>query len=123
MNSQHVNSSRAGFTIPELIAAVCILAVLSTCFYVSLGGVHRLQTRFEAERNAILVMNNVLERLEAEQTRTRQDAESIFQDEFRKSSLSRDERFTPFFGALERVITIRITGPNDRILAGLELTE
>ena len=114
---------KQGFTLVELIAALCVLTLLASCFYVSLDGVHRLQAAVETERNAIVVLGNLVERLEHERIKDYPKVKLIFEDEFRKSSLAGKDKVTPYCQAGDGVIIVRLVTEDGKILAGLELKE
>ncbi len=120
-NSRRRNEG--GFTVMELLAAMVILVTLLTCFYATLRGVYRVQKQFEAETMAIVVMNNLVERLDAEETVEAAEVSRIFKDECAKSPISRIKEFTPEYKVDGGVITVRILKRNGKNLAGLEFKQ
>jgi type II secretory pathway pseudopilin PulG len=84
-----------GFTVLELITAIAMLVAVTTLFSGSLRGIRELEELYRAETEAIVVMNNVLERLEAAGGWRSDLAGRMLEDEFEKSRLSNLEGFTP----------------------------
>jgi hypothetical protein len=78
----------AGIATVEFITAMGMLGLVLSCFTVALNGVRRLERRAELENRAIIVLYNVVERLEAEQTRNAAKTETILDQEFKNSELA-----------------------------------
>lgn len=114
-------SHNAGFTLIEFIVAMGILAVVISAFSVSLRGLITVEQRFTQETESIVVLNNVLERLEHEKVWDADTAGRILEQEFGKSDLSRESSLHP--GVYTEAGTVRaaVVGKNQKSMAAVEL--
>ena len=112
-----------GFTIIELIGAMSIAVILLTCFYTTLRGLYSMQRVLEEETMAVVVMNNLVERLDAEGTRDTAAVSRIFKEEYEKSPVSQTGKLTPECRTGDGVISVRILKKNGKPLAKLELKQ
>lgn len=121
MRPENKNQIRnAGFSIIELLVATGLLLFALTSFGMTLSGLRRLEKRYEQEGRALVVLGNVLERLEAGQA---DDAgvQRILEAEFKASELAADKSLSAAYrtgGGKKRIEIVR-TG--DRLVAGIEL--
>ena len=102
-----------GFTLIELIGGIGVTLLLLGCFYSVVFGLYRLQDRYVTETQAVVVMGNAVERLEAKQPVDAESAGRVFQHEFARSDLSRKPELkalcVPVSGGVRRAI-VRTNG-------------
>ena len=102
------SSKRSGFMIMEMVGAMALLVILVFVFHTSLRQIRKLETLALTQNRAQVVLQNVLERLEAEASLTPEIASEILTDEFEASSLNIPHRFhvacTPHEGRLRLLI-------------------
>ncbi len=71
----------------ELICAVALLGLVSTCFFMTINGMKKAEANFIREHRAILVLDNTLERIDSLKKSPPEKIKAVFDDEYRKSSL------------------------------------
>lgn len=76
------------YTLMELVVALFIVAVLFTALFSSLRRMNSMDRKFALKREAVLVFDNTLERLLAENSYDEAKAATILNTEYRKSSLA-----------------------------------
>ena len=111
-----------GYTLIELAVSTVVLVGVISAFAVTLNGIHKLENRCVLENRGIVVLNNVLTRLEAGGMHDADSVERILNAELEASSLSG-----------QRGISARCTTTADRIhvqllrgmhqLAGMEVPQ
>ena len=113
---------RGGFTLAELLAAMAFLSIALGGAAATLTGLSRLQALYEAESQAIAVLNNTVERLGAERQWDLPLAGRVLDDELDRSMLSRERGYAAAVrtepGGAVRLAVLR---PGDRPLAGVEV--
>jgi len=85
----------AGFTIMELIVAMGLLVVVISAFTAVLNSIRSIETTYGYETKSIVVLNNMIERLEAGKSWNQEKVSEILKDEFTKSDLSDQSGFHP----------------------------
>ena len=111
-----------GYTLIELVVSIGLLVGVISSFSVALNGIHEIEERCVLENRGIVVLNNVLTRLEAGGIHDKDSVERILNAELEASSLSG-----------KRGISARCTTTTDRIhlqllrgthpLAGMEVPQ
>lgn len=76
------------YSLIELVVALFIVAVLFTALFSALRRLNTMDRKFAAKREAVLVFDNTLERLLAEEGYDETKVETILNSEYRKSSLA-----------------------------------
>ncbi len=111
----------AGFSMLELIAALSILAVLISIFSATLNGIMDYERALECETGALVILDNTLERLEAESAWNSTLADRIIQEEFIRSTLAGQPGFQAACTTTGSRIELAITKSDGRILAHIGL--
>jgi hypothetical protein len=109
------------FTVIELVAAFAILFTLISGFGVAIKGVFEVEHRLRIENEGIVVLNNVLERLEAEKTWDVRIAALVLKEEFSRSELAKSSRLHPVCNEQRDRIMVCIMKDNGKPLVGIEL--
>jgi len=112
----------SGFTIVELVGAMAILFLLTGCFYASLNGVRRLEQVYWNETRAVVVLNNVLERVRVERNVQEQRVAAILREEFAQSGLPIHTQPATQRDSGRGTITIGILKDNGKPLAQMDVT-
>ena len=110
-----------GFTLMELIAAIGILSVATCCFFLVLRSSQELESRFEAETQGLVVLGNVMERLEAETTWDVDKVSRLLKEEFEGSDLAQTGGFVSQCAVDGARATLSIGTKNGKRLAMVEL--
>jgi len=79
----------------ELICAIALLGIISTCFLTTVSYMNKAQANFIRENRAILILDNTLERVKSFQHISPEKIKKIFEDEVKKSSLNGNKKITP----------------------------
>lgn len=78
-----------GFTTLELVVAMGMLSLLFAAFFATLRSVCALEERCALETRAVIVLQNTVERLAADDAPSLSAAQELLADEFGKSDLPR----------------------------------
>jgi type II secretory pathway component PulJ len=107
------NKSRAGFLLMEMMASLALAAMLVGVFYSAMHRVRELEAMALAQGRALIVLENVVERLGAEPEAGRLRAGEILDEEFRASALHIADRFSARCEELQpgfRLLIVRESG-------------
>jgi len=113
------NQKSSGYTVIELAVAVGILTTVIGCFALTMRGIHEMEKLFQMETKAIVLLNNTIERLEAQEKRDINSVRWILNDEFKKNSMS--SGLTPICKIENAKILICVTKKNGKPVAELKL--
>ena len=114
---------KAAFTLTELITAMALLAMLMGWYYTALAGLHRLETVYGNENEAVILLNNVVVRLEAGPALGESRVRGVLEDEFRRSRLAAVPGLAPSCARGRGRLTVAVLKANGRPLARLEIAE
>lgn len=78
------------FTMIELALSFSILAMIAASFFLVLNKLDSVNSQYERELAAITVLDNFMERVSAEKNNKFKRIESLFNDEFNASPLTKD---------------------------------
>jgi len=110
-----------GFTLIELVGGLAMLGMLFGFFYPALRGVRDAQRVFERESCAVIVMANVLERIEAAGARDTASVRRVFREEFAASPLAACSGVRAMERETDAGCVLVIRRANDAVLARLEI--
>jgi hypothetical protein len=118
------NVSRCGgmSLIMELVVAMGMATMLAACFSMAVRGTRQLQDKLEAQSQAIVVLQNVLERVEAAQpARDSALVTRILDEEFKLSPLAERRGVHSICDTAGKRVSLRVVGAGGQPLAGMEL--
>ena len=114
------NEKKQGFALLEVVAALGILVMLFGFFYTALNGMYQIQDVYQAESRAVILLNNTVERCNAEKKLSHDIVSSIFLDEFQKSDLFYQEGFSPVCKEEKNFSILSVMKENGKPLAELK---
>lgn len=120
-DNQLHSPGREGFTLLELTVSMGILVIVMSCFSAVLNGVQKIERAYAQENRAIVVLNNMVERLEAQKTWGHSTASRILKEEFNKSELAGHAEFSPKCSVEGEGVRAAILKKNGKTLAKVEL--
>jgi prepilin-type N-terminal cleavage/methylation domain-containing protein len=109
------------FTLIEVVAAMGVLALLTTGAYSGLRLTERMSTHYVVEDTALEVLDNAVERLASEGTVTVTRATTVMKDEFGRSGLARDHGAALMCRETPNGVTVHIESRGHNRLAQIEL--
>ena len=112
---------RQNYTMLELVAALAVMALLTTCFFASLRSLVDMDKAFSAESRAILVLDNTLERAEFLKSPSSDELKRLFDSEYGKSPLKADDSIRKSFDYAEGEAHFRILKANGKPLAEVKV--
>ena len=115
--SHPLQEQRCGSIILEMIGALGILMLLLSCFYASLHAVLGAGDTFVREAQAVYVLENVVERLAAESSRSPSRARTLLHEELAASDLSGEDAISASCDTGDRGTHLRIQKSGKRLLA------
>ena len=83
------------FIMVEMVMALALLLILSGAFYGVWRTIRIMDQTFTVERQALMVLDNTSERLEAKPHYSAADVKRIFQDEFARSGIPPQLKIRP----------------------------
>jgi prepilin-type N-terminal cleavage/methylation domain-containing protein len=119
--SRHARAAHGGFTIVELYAALALVGIILTCLFATLPAARRFETRVDREQDAVLVLMNVVERLEAAGGWTGPGAARILEEEFGRSGLAERSGLAPACVESDAGAELRIEAGGGRVAARVML--
>lgn len=114
-------SSRSGFLIMDVVAAMAVMVMLVALFHTSLRHIRKLEILALTQNRAQVVLENVLERLEAEPVVTETLAREVLQAEFEASSLNIPDRFQTACDPHEQRLRLQVLRGDGRPVALVEI--
>ena len=109
------------FTLMELVVAASVLAILMGCCYTSIRLLHRLQEKSTMENRALLVLDNVVERLAAERRCDLDTVQHLLDTEFKRSELAQRTGVRRQCRRSGDAVELLISGSAGRSLAKLRI--
>jgi type II secretory pathway pseudopilin PulG len=110
------------FSMIEIMAIMAVLIVLFAAFSSTLSSVYQANNTFVSESKALLVLGNTIERLKNRDNISIQELKKVFDDEFRRSDLSKNDLYRGTTIKQGKDFLIRIIRVRDkRILAEVKL--
>jgi type II secretory pathway pseudopilin PulG len=106
----------------EILAAMALLGILIAAFGTTINSVNKANRTFVAESRAVIVMENVLERLKSKTKISFQDVIDALDREFKKSGLHKDGHYNCRVREKDKRIIATISRSKDgRIMAEVKL--
>ncbi len=106
--------SKSPYLMVEMIAALGLLMILTTCFFASLKTLNNMDRTFSSEKRALMVADNTLERLANKKNYNSIDVKRIFMDEYQKSGLKNYSRITPKIEVQDNHTFLVLLKPNGK---------
>lgn len=105
----------------ELLCAVALLGIVSTCFFMTINHMNKAEANFIRENRAILVLDNSLERVKALKSATPEKIKTIFEDEYRKSSLNDNTKITAICEIRKNTIQLSFKDSRNRTVVQVKI--
>ena len=125
MRYTHINRSTAdgpaGFTVTELVAAIAFLTLATVLFTSGIRSVLSLENRYRQENRAVIVLNNTVERISAQDNCSVATAKAIFESEFQQSDLTAAGGLRPDAKAAGETLVLCVERAPGRALASVTL--
>lgn len=118
-NSGSRHHARAGALILEMAGALAVCAMLIVLFQVSMVSMRRLADTAEAQNRGLVVLANVVERLEADTPVNVADAGRILSEEFEGSGFRGSRYYAPRCETSAEGLELSIVDPEGKALVAV----
>ncbi|MCK4982119.1 MAG: type II secretion system protein [Victivallaceae bacterium] len=110
------------FTMIEIIATLAVLAILFSAFAAAINSVYRANKTFISESKAVLVLDNVIERLKGRKNVSTEEIKRVLLNEFQRSDLGKGKQHLAAGVKRDGNLVISISRVKDkRLLAEVKL--